>query len=331
MVSLTVRRETWPIRGSFVISRGAKTSAEVVVVDLMDDGEDGTTLAGRGESVPYDRYGDTVGGVIEILEGLRDQVAQGLDRAGVQSALPAGAARNALDCAFWDLEAKRAGRRVWQLLDLTPPEPLLTAYTLSLGTAEAMGKAAADNADRPLLKLKLAGPDDLARVEAVHKNAPRARLIVDANEAWSLADFEELAPRLRDLGVEMIEQPLPADQDEALAGVQRPVPVCADESCHDTASLARIEGRYDAINIKLEKTGGLTEALLLKEAALAQGYAIMVGCMIGTSLAMAPAALVAQGAKVVDLDAPLLLARDRSEGLHYDGSLVHPSEPALWG
>ena len=331
MVRLTVRRETWPIRGSFAISRGSKTTAEVVVAELADENGSGAPLVGRGESVPYDRYGDTVEGVVDILEGLRDQVAQGLDRTGIQSALPAGAARNAIDCAFWDLEAKRAGRRVWQLLDLSPPEPLLTAYTLSLGTAEAMGKAAADNADRPLLKLKLAGPDDLARVEAVHQNAPRARLIVDANEAWSLADFVELAPRLQGLGVEMIEQPLPSDQDEALAGVQRPVPVCADESCHDTASLAHLDGRYDAINIKLEKTGGLTEALRLKEAAQAQGYAIMVGCMIGTSLAMAPASLVAQGAKVVDLDAPLLLARDRPEGLRYDGSMVHPPEPALWG
>jgi L-alanine-DL-glutamate epimerase-like enolase superfamily enzyme len=194
-----------------------------------------------------------------------------------------------------------------------------------------MGRAAAEHAQRPLLKLKLAGPDDLARVEAVRQNAPRARLIVDANEAWTLADFVELAPRLQVLGVELIEQPLPAGQDEALAGLHRPVPVCADESCHDTSTLAGIAGRYDAVNIKLDKTGGLTEALRLKAAALAQGYAIMVGCMIGTSLAMAPAHLVAQGAQVVDLDAPLLLARDRPYGLRYDGSLVHPPEPALWG
>ncbi len=331
MVSLTVRRESWPIRGSFAISRGSRTTAEVVVVELSDEDESGVTVVGRGESVPYDRYDETVDGVIETLQGLRDSVAHGLDRIGLQRALSAGAARTALDCAFWDLEAKRAGHRVWELLGLSKPEPLLTAYTLSLGTAEAMGKAAAENADRPLLKLKLAGPDDLARVEAVRANAPRARLIVDANEAWTLADFVELAPRLQVLGVEMIEQPLPSDGDEALAGLRRPIPVCADESCHDTASLARIEGRYDAVNIKLEKTGGLTEALRLKEAAQAQGYSIMVGCMIGTSLAMAPAVLVAQGAKVVDLDAPLLLARDRPDGLRYDGSLVHPPEPVLWG
>ena len=327
MARLTVRRETWPIRGTFAISRGSRTTAEVVVAELAED--NGTV--GRGECVPYARYGETVDGVIESIESLRRQIARGLDRIGLQEVLPAGAARNALDCAFWDLEAKRAGHRVWQLLGLSPPKPVLTAYTLSLGTAEEMGRAAAAQAQRPLLKLKLAGPDDLARVKAVRQNAPRARLIVDANEAWSLADFVELAPRLQVLGVEMIEQPLPADKDEALAGLHRPVPVCADESCHDTASLARIDGRYDAINIKLDKTGGLTEALRLKEAAQAQGYAIMVGCMIGTSLAMAPAVLVAQGAKIVDLDAPLLLARDRPDGLRYDGSLVHPPEPALWG
>jgi len=330
MVRLTVRRESWPIRGSFAISRGSRTVAEVVVAELSD-GDEGATLVGRGECSPYGRYGETIDGVVETLEGLRDQVARGLDRIGLQRALPAGAARNALDCAFWDLEAKRAGHRVWEFLGLSKLEPLLTAFTLSLGSAEAMGKAAAENAGRPLLKLKLTGPDDLARVEAVRENAPRARLIVDANEAWTLADFVELAPRLQVLGVELIEQPLPADKDEALAGLHRPIPVCADESCHDTASLARIEGRYDAINIKLDKTGGLTEALRLKEAAQAQGYSIMVGCMLATSLAMAPAVLVAQGAKTVDLDGPLLLARDRPDGLRYDGSLIHPPEPALWG
>lgn len=331
MVSLSVRRESWPIRGSFAISRGSRTSAELVVAELRDGDEGGAALVGRGECVPYDRYGETVDGVVDTLEGLRDQVARGLDRLGLQRALPAGAARNALDCAFWDLEAKRAGHRVWQLLGLSKPEPLLTAFTLSLGTAEAMGKAAAENADRSLLKLKLTGPDDLARVEAVRENAPRARLIVDANEAWTLADYVELAPRLQVLGVELIEQPLPSNKDEALAGLRRPIPVCADESCHDTASLARIDGRYDAINIKLDKTGGLTEALRLKEAAMAQGYSIMVGCMLATSLAMAPAVLVAQGAKTVDLDGPLLLARDRPDGLRFAGSLIHPPEPALWG
>jgi L-alanine-DL-glutamate epimerase-like enolase superfamily enzyme len=327
MPSLTVRRETWPIRGTFAISRGSRTTAEVVVAELMES--DGAV--GRGECVPYERYGESVDGVVQVLEELGQRVADGLDRIGLQKVLPAGAARNALDCAFWDLEAKRAGHRAWQLLGLSPPKPVLTAYTLSLGTAEAMGRAAAEHAQRPLLKLKLAGPDDLARVEAVRQNAPRARLIVDANEAWTLADFVELAPRLQVLGVELIEQPLPAGQDEALAGLHRPVPVCADESCHDTSTLAGIAGRYDAVNIKLDKTGGLTEALRLKAAALAQGYAIMVGCMIGTSLAMAPAHLVAQGVQVVDLDAPLLLARDRPDGLRYDGSLVHPPEPALWG
>jgi L-alanine-DL-glutamate epimerase-like enolase superfamily enzyme len=327
MTRLTVIRETWPIRGTFAISRGSRTTAEVVVAELVD--KDGSV--GRGECVPYERYGESVDGVVQVLEELGQRVADGLDRIGLQKVLPAGAARDALDCAFWDLEAKRAGHPVWQMLGLSAPQPVLTAYTLSLGTAEAMGRAAAEHAQRPLLKLKLAGPDDLARVEAVRQNAPRSRLIVDANEAWTLADFVELAPRLQVLGVELIEQPLPAGKDEALAGLHRPVPVCADESCHDTATLAGIAGRYDAINIKLDKTGGLTEALRLKTAALAQGYAIMVGCMIGTSLAMAPAHLVAQGVQVVDLDAPLLLARDRPDGLRYNGSLVHPPEPALWG
>ncbi len=265
------------------------------------------------------------------IESLRARIEDGLDRRGLQQALPAGAARNALDCAFWDLEAKRAGRPVWALLGLKAPAPVTTAYTLSLDTPEAMGRAAAENAARPLLKLKLAGPDDLARVEAVRENAPAARLIVDANEGWSLDDYVELAPKLAGLGVDLIEQPLPAGKDAALAGMRRPVPVCADESCHDSASLAGLAGRYDAVNIKLDKTGGLTEALELKDAAGAQGYEIMVGCMLATSLAMAPATLVAQGARFVDLDGPLLLDRDRAEGLYYEDSLLHPPEPALWG
>jgi L-alanine-DL-glutamate epimerase-like enolase superfamily enzyme len=281
--------------------------------------------------VPYAHYGETVAGVIAAIEGLRPRIEAGLDRIGLQQQLPAGAARNALDCAYWDLEAKRAGHPVWQLCGLSPLEPVTTAYTLSLDTPEAMGRAAAANAARPLLKLKLAGPGDLARVEAVRANAPEARLIVDANEGWTLDDYVTLAPRLTVLGVALIEQPLPAGQDAPLAGMRRPVPVCADESCHATESLAEIAGRYDAVNVKLDKTGGLTEALKLKQAALVQGYQIMVGCMLATSLAMAPAVLLAQGAAFVDLDGPLLLERDRPGGLHYEGSTLHPPEPALWG
>jgi len=269
--------------------------------------------------------------VIAAIEGLAARFESGLDRLGLQHALPPGAARNALDCACWDLEAKRAGHRVWDLLGLSPPKPVTTAYTLSLDSAEAMGRNAAANAARPLLKLKLAGPDDLDRVIAVRENAPKARLIVDANEGWTLADFAHLAPELAVLGVELIEQPLPAGHDAALAGLKRPVPVCADESCHTRDSLAEIAGCYDLVNIKLDKTGGLTEALALKTAAEAQGLGVMVGCMVATSLAMAPAMLVAQGARFVDLDGPLLLERDRPEGLRIVDSTIHPPEAALWG
>ena len=331
MPELSVRQESWPLAGSFTISRGTRTTAEPVVVELAATGDDGRVVLGRGECVPYARYGETVAGVIAAIEGLRSRIEAGLDRIGLQDLLPPGAARNALDCAYWDLEAKRAGQPVWQLCGLPPLEAVTTAYTLSLDAPEAMGRAAAENAARPLLKLKLAGPDDLARVEAVRANAPETRLIVDANEGWSLDDYEALAPKLAALGVVLIEQPLPAGQDAPLAGTQRPVPVCADESCHATDSLAEIAGRYDAVNIKLDKTGGLTEALKLKQAAQAQGFQVMVGCMLATSLAMAPAVLVAQGAGFVDLDGPLLLAGDRPGGLTYDGSTLHPPEPALWG
>jgi len=326
MNALRVRAESWPVRGLWTISRGSVTEIDVVVVELEADG-----VVGRGECRPYPRYGESVESVIAAVEALAEEIAHGLDRQGLQRALPPGAARNAVDCAFWDLEAKRAGHRVWQLLGLSPPRPVATAYSLSLDSAEAMGRNAAQNAERPMLKLKLAGPDDLARVEAVRANAPRTRLIVDANEGWSLDDFVRLAPKLDILGVELIEQPLPAGQDAVLATLHRPVPVCADESCHDTASLADLAGRYDAVNIKLDKTGGLTEALKLEDAARAQGFTVMMGSMLSTSLAIAPATLLAQNAAVVDLDGPLLLARDRDHGLRYDGSLVYPPEPELWG
>jgi len=326
MPTLTVRRESWPIRGSFTISRGSRTEAEVVVAELTEGDH-----RGRGECVPYPRYGESVDGVIREIEALADALANGLDRDGLQQRLPAGAARNALDCAFWDLEAKRAGRRVWQLAGLASPEPVATAYTLSLEAPAKMAVAARGHADRPLLKLKLSGPDDLDRVAAVRSNAPEARIVVDANEGWTVEQYRALAPDLKDLGVDMIEQPLPAGDDEGLAGVERPVPVCADESCHDTATLDALAGKYDMVNIKLDKTGGLTEALKLRQAAQDRGFAVMVGCMIGTSLAMAPAVVVAQGAEVVDLDGPLLLAEDRDGGLLYEGSIVHPPTPELWG
>ena len=330
MTLLTVRSESWPIRGTFTISRGSKTTADVVVVELSHNGDSGPVV-GRGEAVPYARYGESLESVMEQIESLHGPLAEGLDRSGLQALLPAGAARNAVDLAFWDLECKRSGKRHWELAGLPQPGPVTTAYTLSLDSVENMGRKAAENATRPLLKLKLAGPEDLDRVAAVRANAPDPRIIVDANEGWTVEQYKELAPKLVGLGVEMIEQPLPAGDDGALAGIERPVPVCADESCHDTATLAALKGRYDMINIKLDKTGGLTEALKLKQAAQAEGFGIMVGCMLATSLAMAPGVLLAQGVPVVDLDGPLLLAEDRDPALTIEDSLVYPPAPALWG
>ena len=245
--------------------------------------------------------------------------------------MPPGAARNALDCALWDLEAKRAGRRVWELAGRPAPGPVVTAYTLSLAEPETMREKAAANAHRPLLKVKLGGEGDVARIEAVRAGAPAARIIVDANEGWTAEQYAELAPVFVRLGVAMVEQPFPAGDDAALADLARPLPVCADESCHDRASLPALKGRYDLVNVKLDKTGGLTEALGLVDAARAEGYGIMVGCMMGTSLAMAPAVIAAQGAEVVDLDGPLLLAEDRDPPLTYDAAGAHPPAPALWG
>jgi L-Ala-D/L-Glu epimerase / N-acetyl-D-glutamate racemase len=323
---LRLQKESWPLAGRFAISRGSRTVSEVVLAEIEQDGR-----IGRGECSPYPRYGESVDGVMAAIEALRGNIESGLGREALQRLLPAGAARNAIDCALWDLEAKLSGKPVWELAGLAKPKPIVTAYTLSLDTAENMGAAARANAARPLLKLKLAGPADLDRVRSVRDNAPNARLIVDANEAWTPELFADLAAKVKGLGVELIEQPFPQSADAALAGLARPVTTCADESCHDRASLAHIAGRYDAINIKLDKTGGLTEALALKEAARAAGYRLMVGCMLGTSLAMAPALLVAQDAAFVDLDSPLLLARDRTPGLVYTGSQVAPAESTLWG
>jgi len=323
---LSVARRAWPLAQAFTISRGSRTTAEVVVAEVHD-GE----FRGRGECVPYPRYGESVDSVVAALEAMKGAVFSGLDRHELQRAMPPGAARNALDAAFWDLDAKRDDRRAADLAGIGAMKPVVTAYTLSLDTPEKMGEAAAAQRDRPLLKLKLSGDGDIERVRAVRRSAPQSRLIVDVNEGWSERHLAEVMPVLAEFGVELIEQPLPAGADEALARVPRPIPVCADESCHTAADLDRLVGKYDAVNIKLDKTGGLTEALALAEAAAARGFAIMVGCMIGTSLAMAPAMLVAQRAQLVDLDAPLLLASDRNPGLRYDGSTVYPPEPALWG
>ncbi|MGE5268097.1 MAG: N-acetyl-D-Glu racemase DgcA, partial [Thiohalocapsa sp.] len=286
---------------------------------------------GRGECVPYARYGETVEGVAAAITAMGALLADGLDRKRLQAAMPAGAARNALDCAFWDLAAKRAGRPVHELIGLAPPKALTTAYTISLATPQAMAQAAARAADRALLKVKLGGADDAARIAAVRAAAPRAELIVDANEGWTPDVLAHNLAACAQAGVTLIEQPLPASRDDALANVARPVPICADESVHAMPSLAPLTGKYDAVNIKLDKAGGLTEALAMAQQAERLGFALMVGCMVATSLAMAPAMLLAQRARVVDLDGALLLARDRPDGLRYEESRVHPPTPALWG
>ncbi|MFT4960559.1 MAG: L-alanine-DL-glutamate epimerase-like enolase superfamily enzyme [Paracoccaceae bacterium] len=321
-MQISVSRDVFKLAQVFTISRGSRTEAKVLTVRLNDGSHQGW-----GECVPYARYGETLESVEAQIMGVPGNVT----RADLYDLLPAGAARNALDCALWDIEAKRAGERVWQLAGLTAPGPEITAYTLSLDTPEKMQGQAAKNAHRPLLKIKLGTPDDMARLEAVRAGAPKSTIIVDANEGWSAEVYTDLAPHLVRLGVSLVEQPLPAGADDVLIGMPRPVPVCADESCHDRGSLASLRGKYDVVNIKLDKTGGLTEALELRRAAEAEGYGVMVGCMVGSSLAMAPATLVAQGVSVVDLDGPLLLAEDRDNALKFDERGVHPSDASLWG
>lgn len=320
-MKLGVSRRSFAIQGSFRLSRGAKSQAVVVVAEIAEGG-----AIGRGEAVPYQRYGETVDGVIAAMRVF----AGGLDRTSLQSLLPPGAARNALDCALWDLEAKRAGRPAWQLAGLPPPRPLTTAFTLSLDSPSAMAAAAAASS-WPILKLKLGAEGDLERVRAVRRAAPAARLWADANEAWSLDYLRRTAPFLAELGVELIEQPLPAAEDEALRGWSCPVALAADESFHTKADLPRLQGLYRVVNVKLDKTGGLTAALAAVAGAKAAGFEVMVGCMVGSSLAMAPAALLAAEAGFVDLDGPLLLAADRSPGLRYDGAVLYPPDPELWG
>src|SRR5450759_3811808 len=329
-LSLALAAERWPIAGSFAISRGSKTEAVVVVAELGDG-----KARGRGECVPYPRYGESVESVMTQINTMRSQLAAGLDRRALQTAMPPGAARNALDCAFWDLEAKRSGRPVHELAGLAAPHALTTAYTISLGPPAAMAEAAAKAATRALLKVKLGGSDehggDAARIAAVRAAAPKATLIVDANEGWDERNLSRNLAACAAAGVVLVEQPLPDGGDQALAGLKRPIPVCADESAHDRASLAALVGKYDAVNIKLDKAGGLTEALAMAAEAERAGFAIMAGCMVATSLAMAPALLLAQSAQYVDLDGALLLARDRRDGLIYRDSLVFPPAPALWG
>jgi len=325
-VELTVAVEAFPIEGRFVIARGAKTHALVVTATLRAG-----SAVGRGECVPYARYGESADSVVAAIETVRAAIEAGADRVALQTLLPAGAARNALDCALWDLEAKASGVAAHINAGFAALAPLTTAFTLSVGAPEEMFAAATRAAQRPLLKVKLAGEGDAERLRAVRAGAPRATLIVDANEAWReetlLANMEACAS----VGVALIEQPLPAGADEILGRIERRLKICADESAHDRAGLAALQGRYDAVNIKLDKTGGLTEALAMAREARERGFMIMAGCMVGSSLAMAPAALIGQLADFVDLDGPLLLARDREPGLRYAGSTLFAPTPELWG
>jgi L-Ala-D/L-Glu epimerase len=323
---LAVHSERWPIAGTFSISRGSKHEAEVVVATLSNG-----SVVGRGECTPYARYGETIGGVIATMAALAADIAGGLDRTALQQVLPAGAARNALDCAFIDFESKCSGRPAHEVMGLAKPIPRLTAYTISLASPEVMAQTAESAAHRPLLKIKLGGAGDPERIAAVRLAAPHAELIVDANESWREGDLADNLAACAACGVTLIEQPLPAVADAPLAAIAHPVPICADESVHDRASLRALAGRYDAVNIKLDKTGGLTEALALAAAARAMKFEVMVGCMVATSLSIAPAMLLAEHARYVDLDGPLLLVRDRPGGIRYEGSLMHPSSSFLWG
>ncbi|MEE2659507.1 MAG: N-acetyl-D-Glu racemase DgcA [Candidatus Latescibacterota bacterium] len=327
-ITVDVRLETFPLDQTFTISRGSKGAADVVVVELVDSGGH----RGRGECVPYPRYGETPGGVIAQIESLAARLRQDLDRRALQETLPAGAARNAVDCALWELEARQRHCRVHELAGLPAPEPVTTAYTISLDEPARMRESARQQAQRPLLKLKLAGDvADADRVAAVREGAPEAQIIVDANEGFAAIDIEERVQEWESWGVRLVEQPLKADEDRALELLHSSVLLCADESCHVADDVERLRGRYGVVNIKLDKAGGLTEALRLRERARAAGMEIMVGCMVATSLSMAPAMLLAQGALVVDLDGPLLLSQDRPLGLRYEGSLVHAPAPDLWG
>ncbi|WP_420822451.1 N-acetyl-D-Glu racemase DgcA [Sphingomonas crocodyli] len=327
MRRLDVRIETWPVAGAFTIARGAKTQVDVVCVEIADGSH-----VGRGEGTAIYYHGESAESVADQARSMADAIAGGIDRATLLKAMPRGAARNAIDAALWDIEAKASGVRAWAAAGLPAITPVQSAFTISVADPakmEADARAAAPI--YPLLKLKLAGEGDLDRVAAVRRGAPEARLIVDANESWTGRDVAAEAARLLPFGVELIEQPVAAGQDHLLDGVTSPIPLCADESCQDRTDLARCVGRYAAINIKLDKAGGLTEALALAAEGKAAGLEIMVGCMLSTSLGIAPATIVAQGARWVDIDGPLLLARDRSPGIVFANGIASPPDPALWG
>ncbi len=324
-LALNVKIERWPIAGRFMISRGAKTEAAVVVATISDG-----QFAGRGECVPYARYGESVKGVLATIASLTPRLKEGLTRGDLQEALPPGAARNALDCALWDLACKRSGKRAWELADLPEPAPVVTAYTISLDTPNAMAKAAA-NAKLPLLKLKLGAAGDPARLLAIRAAVPKVTLIADANEGWRADNLLENLDACAEADVKLVEQPLPAADDDVLASIDHAIPICADESVHDRNSLAGLIDKYDAVNVKLDKAGGFTEALALATDARKMGFSVMIGSMVSTSLGVAPAHLLTHLAEFVDLDGPLLLARDRPDALHYEGATVRPPAAALWG
>lgn len=323
---LTITRRAWALARPITTAHGTRTAADVVVAEISDGDS-----RGRGEGVPLARFGEDIGSVVAVLEAMKGAVVSGLNRETLQAALPPGAARNALDCAFWAIEANRAYRDVADLAGIGAVAPVTTAFTLVFDTPEKMAEQAAANRVRTLFKLELGGAGDADRVQAVRSAAPGSRLIVDANEGWTEHLLNDLMPTLVDCRIELIEQPLPADADDALVRLRSPIPLCADESCRTRADLDRLDGKYAAINIKLDKAGGLTEALALAAEAKRRGLRIMAGCAIGTSLGIAPALLVAQQADIVDLDGPLLLASDRVPGLRYDGATIHPPEPGFWG
>ena len=331
---LNVHSENWR-EEPFAISRGIDDNFDVVVVQLEQNG-----FKAWGEATPTEHYNESISQTESLIEDFRNRLENGMTRTELQQEMPIGAARNAVDCALWDLEAKLAGKRVWELPEISQhlgavtnsaPGNVTTVYSLGVDTPEIMGKIAQKNSDRPILKIKLTGDGDLERLKAIRKNAPNSRLVIDANEAWTPEHYQRYVPEFKLLGVEMIEQPFPADNDSILKSLDHPIPVCADESCHDTADLERLVGLYEFVNIKLDKTGGLTEALRLQAAAEDKGFRTMIGCMSATSLGIAPAFLIAQRAKIVDLDAPLYLYDDRPFPLKYDGSIVFPPSAELWG
>jgi L-alanine-DL-glutamate epimerase-like enolase superfamily enzyme len=325
VINIEAQEQIWPLHKPFRISRGTRTAAQVVVVTATDGQH-----TGRGEAVPIRRYQQSTVSVLAQIESIKG--AANLDRKQLQNLLPAGAARNALDCALWDLEAKAAGKRAWQLANISIAPEMETTFTISLDTPEAMATAAKAVANLPILKLKLSGDEaDVARVEAVREAASGARLLVDANESWTAGHYRQVVPSLTELGIELIEQPFPADSDDVLETLDHPIPICADESCHTTADLSGLKNRYEVINIKLDKTGGLTEALLLAERARQAGFKLLIGCMVCTSLGIAPARLLAGAADWVDLDGPLLLGRDRECGIFYESGKIGMPSRELWG